>query len=175
MGCLLPRLDGRESVQAGGGLELVKKTPAGREPSLLGHVSEVAAVGGAGGSSVPANFAPEWPEDPHDRPQGGRLAGAVAPHQADYLARLHPQSHPLDRQPLAVAVMEVDDLESWQQSVSFMSRSRAQVGATRRRAPPAVRPRLGGASAARPSRAGRNEAPVVAVPREKGGSAHARR
>ena len=99
------------AAQAGEVDELFEHAHLRIQPAFLRHVPEPAANGGVDRIPAPAHLAGVGLEHPERDPHRGGLAGAVAPHEPDDAPRRNLERHAVERDDVAEAAAQIDQLE----------------------------------------------------------------
>jgi hypothetical protein len=99
------------AVQLGQVRQLVAHPHLGVQPALLRHVAHAPAHARVDRTALPPDRPGVTSEDTQDDAHRRRLAGAVAPDEAEHLPRLHGEAHPVQGERRAVALDQTVDLE----------------------------------------------------------------
>ena len=104
------------AVEAGEVGQLPADLHLGVQAALLGHVADAAARGGVHRRAVPGHGSAVALKDAHDDAHGGRLAGAVGPHEADELVGAHVEGQGVEGLEAPISFGQMCDLQhedSW--------------------------------------------------------------
>jgi hypothetical protein len=83
----------------------------GVEAALFGHVAEVQPCPAVDRRAAPAHLAAIGSDQPEDAAHGCRLAGTVGAEQSQHACRPHGQAAAVERDEVAVALRELDEIE----------------------------------------------------------------
>ncbi len=91
--------------------QLVSDPHLGVQAPLLGHVAEPGAIRVTDAAAVPADLSGVQSQQAEDGPHGRGLACAVAAQEPEHAAGLHGERAPVEGGDVAVALVEVVDLQ----------------------------------------------------------------